>query len=112
MPSGQLTRLKAVLQTSRVNAVLRTDETASPCPVAPVRVGDARDVAGGEAALAAGTGRCYNRTSQRRGGWVCMVTEKDTFNKVSFAPATTDALKVDITLQDRWSVGVQEIVIE
>ncbi len=38
--------------------------------------------------------------------------EKDTFNKVNFAPVTTDAIKVEITLQDRWSAGVQEIVIE
>ena len=38
--------------------------------------------------------------------------EKDTLNKVSFEPVKTDALKVEITLQDRWSAGIQEIVIE
>jgi hypothetical protein len=38
--------------------------------------------------------------------------EKDTFNKVGFEPVKTDALKIEITLQDRWSAGVQEIVIE
>ena len=37
---------------------------------------------------------------------------KDTFNKVTFASVTTDAIKVEITLQDRWSAGVQEVVIE
>jgi len=39
-------------------------------------------------------------------------TEKDTFNKVGFEPVRTDALKVEITLQDRWSAGVQEVVIK
>ncbi len=39
-------------------------------------------------------------------------TEKDSFNQVNFPSVTTDALKVEITLQDRWSAGVQEIVIE
>jgi hypothetical protein len=38
--------------------------------------------------------------------------EKDTLNTVGFEPVTTDALKVEITLQDRWSAGIQEIVIE
>ncbi len=38
--------------------------------------------------------------------------DKDAFNRVAFAPVTTDALKVEIALQDRWSAGVQEIVIE
>jgi hypothetical protein len=28
------------------------------------------------------------------------------------APVTANALKVEIALQDRWSAGVQEIVIE
>jgi len=38
--------------------------------------------------------------------------EKDAFNRVGFAPVKTDALRIEITLQDRWSAGVQEIVIE
>jgi hypothetical protein len=37
---------------------------------------------------------------------------KDTFNKVRFEPVSTDALKVEITLQEGWSAGVQEVVIE
>ena len=39
-------------------------------------------------------------------------TEKDTFNKVDFAPVKTDAIKIEITLQPKWSTGVQEVVIE
>jgi hypothetical protein len=38
--------------------------------------------------------------------------EKDTFNKASFEPVKTDALKIEITLQERWSAGIQEVVIE
>ncbi len=38
--------------------------------------------------------------------------EKDTFNKGVFDPVRTDALRVEVTLPDRWSAGVQEIVIE
>jgi len=40
------------------------------------------------------------------------LTEKDTFNKVTFKPVQTDCLKIEITLQDGWSAGVQEVVIE
>ncbi len=39
-------------------------------------------------------------------------TEKDTFNKAGFEPVRTDALKIEITLQEGWSAGVQEVVIE
>jgi uncharacterized protein len=39
-------------------------------------------------------------------------TEKDTFNKVDFDAVTTDAIKIEITLQKHWSAGVQEVVIE
>jgi hypothetical protein len=39
-------------------------------------------------------------------------TEKDTFNKVDFAPIRTDAIKIEIALQPKWSAGVIEIVIE
>jgi len=39
-------------------------------------------------------------------------TLKDTFNKVTFEPVKTDAVKIEITLQERWSAGVQEVVIE
>jgi uncharacterized protein len=38
--------------------------------------------------------------------------EKDTFNKTSFEPIKTNALKIEIALQDRWSAGVLEVVIE
>jgi len=39
-------------------------------------------------------------------------TARDRFNKVSFEPVSTDALKVEITLEDKWTAGVQEVVIE
>ena len=38
--------------------------------------------------------------------------EKDDFNKVDFDPVRTTALKIEIVLQDQWSGGVQEVVIE
>ena len=38
--------------------------------------------------------------------------KKDTFNKVGFNPVKTDAIKIEITLQQKWSAGVQEVVIE
>jgi len=38
--------------------------------------------------------------------------EKDTFNQVEFAPATTTAIKLEIELQEKWSAGIQEVVIE
>jgi len=40
------------------------------------------------------------------------LTEKDTFNKVSFKPVKTDGVKIEIILQDEWSAGVQEVIIE
>ncbi|UCG59531.1 MAG: glycoside hydrolase family 127 protein [Phycisphaerales bacterium] len=40
------------------------------------------------------------------------LTAKDTFNKVSFEPVETDCVKIEIKLQDGWSAGVQEVVIE
>jgi len=39
-------------------------------------------------------------------------TEKDTFNKVEFDPVKTSALKLEIVLQEKWSAGVQEVVID
>ncbi len=39
-------------------------------------------------------------------------TEKDTFNTATFEPVETDALKIEIVLQEGWSAGVQEVVIE
>ncbi len=39
-------------------------------------------------------------------------TKKDTFNKVTFAPVETNALKVEIVLEKDWASGVQEVVIE
>ena len=38
--------------------------------------------------------------------------QKDTFNKVDFKPVNTDALKIEITLQEKSSAGVIEVVIE
>lgn len=38
--------------------------------------------------------------------------EKDTFNTVTFEPVDTDALKIEIVLHEKWSAGVQEVVIE
>jgi len=38
--------------------------------------------------------------------------EKDGFNAVEFKPVKTDALKIEIVLQEKWSAGVQEVVIE
>lgn len=40
------------------------------------------------------------------------LTKKDTFNEVSFEPVKTNGVKIEIVLQDRWSAGVQEVVIE
>ena len=34
------------------------------------------------------------------------------FREVAFEPVKTDALKIEITLQEKWSAGVQEVVIE
>jgi len=39
-------------------------------------------------------------------------TEKDKLNKVSFTPAKTNAIKIEINLQKGWSAGVLEVVIE
>jgi hypothetical protein len=39
------------------------------------------------------------------------LTKKDTFNKVSFEPVKANGIKIEIVLQDRWSAGVQEVVI-
>jgi hypothetical protein len=38
--------------------------------------------------------------------------EKDGFNKAAFEPVKTTALKIEIKLQEKWSAGVQEVVIE
>jgi DUF1680 family protein len=38
--------------------------------------------------------------------------KKDTFNKVGFEPVKTNCVKIEIRLQDRWSAGVLEVVIE
>lgn len=38
--------------------------------------------------------------------------EKDGFNTVAFEPIKTTALKIEIVLQEKWSAGVQEVVIE
>jgi DUF1680 family protein len=37
---------------------------------------------------------------------------KDVFNQVGFEPVRTDAIKIEVSLQDGWSAGVQEVVIE
>ena len=38
--------------------------------------------------------------------------KKDTFNEVRFEPVKTNGVKIEITLQDKWSAGVQEVIIE
>ena len=38
--------------------------------------------------------------------------EKDTFNKVDFKPLKTDGIKIEIKLQEKWSAGIQEVIIE
>ena len=39
-------------------------------------------------------------------------TKKDTFNKVDFEPVKTDSIKIEIKLQENWSAGIQEVIIE
>lgn len=39
-------------------------------------------------------------------------TEKDRFNRVEFDPVKTSAIKLEVVLQDKWSAGIQEVVIE
>ena len=34
--------------------------------------------------------------------------EKDRYNKISFKPVTTNALRLEVTLQPNWSAGIQE----
>jgi hypothetical protein len=38
--------------------------------------------------------------------------EKDTFNQARFDPMPTNTLRIEVRLQDRWSAGLQEVVIE
>ncbi len=38
--------------------------------------------------------------------------EKDKFNRIEFDPVTTAALKIEVDLQENWSAGIQEVVIE
>ena len=38
--------------------------------------------------------------------------ETDGLNKVAFEPVKTAVLKIEIVLQEKWSAGVQEVVIE
>ena len=38
--------------------------------------------------------------------------ELDSFNRIAFEPVNTSAIKLEIVLQDDWSAGIQEIVIE
>jgi DUF1680 family protein len=37
---------------------------------------------------------------------------KDAFNEVGFEPVRTDAIRIEVSLQDGWSAGVHEVVIE
>ncbi|HER20495.1 MAG TPA: glycoside hydrolase family 127 protein, partial [Chromatiales bacterium] len=39
-------------------------------------------------------------------------TKKDAFNEVAFDAVETDALRIEIALDENWSSGVQEVVIE
>jgi hypothetical protein len=34
--------------------------------------------------------------------------EKDEFNQIAFQPVTTNALRLEVTLQPKWSAGIQE----
>jgi DUF1680 family protein len=38
--------------------------------------------------------------------------KKDTFNKTAFKPVKTNCIKIEIVLQEKWSAGVQEVIIE
>jgi hypothetical protein len=38
--------------------------------------------------------------------------ERDRFNRVTFAPVTTAALRLEVTLQPQWSAGIQEWKVE
>ncbi|MCP4261852.1 MAG: glycoside hydrolase family 127 protein [Planctomycetes bacterium] len=40
------------------------------------------------------------------------LTEKDTFNEVIFEPVKTDSIKIEITLKEKRSAGVQEVIIK
>lgn len=46
------------------------------------------------------------------GGATSYGTEKDTFNEVVFDRVETDAIRIEIVLDENWSSGVQEVVIE
>jgi DUF1680 family protein len=39
-------------------------------------------------------------------------TDKDRFNRVAFEPVSTTAIKIEIDLQEGWSAGILEVVIE
>jgi uncharacterized protein len=39
-------------------------------------------------------------------------TEVDQFNRVEFEPVNTTAVKLEIDLQEEWSAGIQEVVVE
>jgi DUF1680 family protein len=39
-------------------------------------------------------------------------TEKDRFNRIEFEPVKTSAVKLEITLKEKWAAGIQEVVIE
>jgi hypothetical protein len=39
-------------------------------------------------------------------------TEKDAFNRVELEPVRTRAIKLEIVLEEGWSAGIQEVVIE
>jgi DUF1680 family protein len=38
--------------------------------------------------------------------------ERDRYNKVSFKPVMTDALKLEVVLQSEWSAGIQELKVK
>jgi DUF1680 family protein len=40
------------------------------------------------------------------------LTEKDAFNEVTFEPVKTNSIKIEITLKDKLSAGVQEVIIK
>ena len=38
--------------------------------------------------------------------------EKDLFNRVAFEPVTTGALRVEVTMQPNFSVGIQKWIVK
>lgn len=58
--------------------------------------------------------RAWRILYRQGGAWVPVEAlgpygvEKDRFNRVAFRPVTTDALRLEVTMQPEWSAGIQE----